>query len=409
MGACDTCPALPVTWHDTENHMNSPPVNLENHGRNLLYIVDWLPPDFGAVGQYALKWCRTRAAQGDDVVLLGLTTGPDSITEHVAAAGQPPIKGRLRVVKIHCDAGDKAGLARRSLWTLRTNLRLVGAAWPWLGWAQDIRFTGSPPFLVHLLAPLNRAFGKRLIYRIADFHPECLMAALGRTPWPLELFYRLTLAWRRTVSRFEVLGEDQRQRLLDIGIEAERIVLDRDSSPVSITPQTQPLALPPELGGHAVLLYSGNFGIAHDYETFLGGYRLHHREGVGKVKLWLCAKGVHADKLAASLEAENLPFYRSGPVPVEQLASLLVTPHAHLITLRDGFWGYVMPSKSYGCAQSGKDVLFIGDERSDAHLICSQRPKGGRYWRVGTGDSKGVASVLDILCARAGLEVWQST
>jgi len=34
---------------------------------DLVYICDWLPPDFGAVGQYALQFSREEAARGKSV------------------------------------------------------------------------------------------------------------------------------------------------------------------------------------------------------------------------------------------------------------------------------------------------------------------------------------------------------
>ena len=34
--------------------------------------------------------------------------------------------------------------------------------------------TGSPPFLLHFVVSLNLVLRRRLIYRITDFHPECL-------------------------------------------------------------------------------------------------------------------------------------------------------------------------------------------------------------------------------------------
>ncbi|PYQ56621.1 MAG: hypothetical protein DMF53_25025 [Acidobacteria bacterium] len=59
----------------------------------LVYLCDWLPPDFGAVGQYSLLFARERAAQGDDVVLAGLSSTADSVAEE--RLGQ----GRLRIVR----------------------------------------------------------------------------------------------------------------------------------------------------------------------------------------------------------------------------------------------------------------------------------------------------------------------
>ncbi|HEY7216642.1 MAG TPA: hypothetical protein VIC28_18620, partial [Thermoanaerobaculia bacterium] len=148
-----------------------------------------------------------------------------------------------------------------------------------------------------------------------------------------------------------------------------------------------------------ILLYSGNFGVAHDHETFVEGYRRHHRAGSGRVALWLNATGAKADRVEEILRGENLPVHRSRPFPLELLPSLLVTPDAHLITLRDGFVGYVLPSKVHGCVQSGRTVLYVGSPRSDVHLLCSQGLPPERYHRVDTGDAEGVARALEEIAA----------
>jgi hypothetical protein len=364
----------------------------------LLYLCDWLPPDFGAVGQYSLLFARRRAAAGEDVVLAGLSSGADSLTDEAVGAG------RLRVVRRQAAVYDRSDLPARALWTARTNLGLLWRARRFLLAADELLITGSPPFLLHFAAPLALLLRKRLTYRITDFHPECLMAEIGESrpvPWSLRAFHRLTLALRRrVVDSFEVLGEDQRRRLLAQGIPAGRIVLKRDPSPVEIAAGTAPLARPPELAGCCVLLYSGNFGVAHDYQTFVAGYGIHHRQGSGRVGLWLNATGARADRFERALRDEGLPVHRTGPVPLAQLPRLLVAADAHLITLRDPFVGYVLPSKVYACLESRRDVLYIGSRQSDVHLLCSQALAAG-YWQVENGDAAGTARALEQIADRA--------
>jgi hypothetical protein len=356
----------------------------------LVYLCDWLPPDFGAVGQYSLLFARERAAAGEEVTLAGLSS----------TAGSEETEGRLRIVRLRAAVYDKANFLRRALWTARTNLSLVWRLRREIARADEVLFTGSPPFLIHLLVPLNLFLRRRLTYRITDFHPECLMAELGRVPppIPLRLFHRLTVALRRRVQRFEVLGEDQRRRLLEIGIAPERIALKRDPSPVEIPSGTPPLEIPEELRGFRILLYSGNFGVAHDHETFVEGYRRHHlenREGSRRVALWLNATGAKADRVEEILRREGLPVHRSRPVPLDLLPRLLVTPDAHLITLRDEFVGYVLPSKVHACIRSGRAVLFVGSDRSDVHLLCARGLPPELYRRAGVGDPAAVARALD--------------
>jgi hypothetical protein len=361
----------------------------------LLYICDWLPPDFGAVGQYSLGFARELSATGKDVVLAGLSSTADSI--EVATFGN----GRFEILRFKGIQYDRSSLLKRAFWTMRTNVRLIVRLRRHLVSADEILFTGSPPFLLHFLAPLNVLLRKRLIYRITDFHPECVMAGRERVPLMLKWLYALTLFWRKRVDIFEVLGEDQRRRLLEIGIAPERIRLKRDPSPVPILAGTTPLQRPAELSAHAVLLYSGNFGVAHDHETFIEGYRIHHREGSGRVALWLNAVGAKADLVENELRSAGLPVHRSRPVPLSQLARLLVTPDAHLVTLRDPFVGYVMPSKVYGCIESGGDVLYIGSTKSDVHLLCSEWLPTTAYHQVPTGKPKMVAAALESLADRA--------
>lgn len=354
-----------------------------------VFLCDWLPPDFGAVGQYSLQRAMQMASEGRRVVLYGLSSSRSSVEE----------AGRARVVRIRAATYDRSSLRQRAWWTLRTNLRLVLRALRDLASCREIMITGSPPLLLHLVAPLNLLLRKRLVYRITDFYPEALMAGRASQPWLLRLVYRLTLFWRRRVALFEALGEDQRGRLLECGIDPARIVVRRDPSPVRIAGTEPRFPVPAVLGQRKLLLYSGNFGVAHDYKTFFAAYLRHHRQGRARVGLWLNAVGGNAEALERELAREGLPFHRTRALPLEELARLLVTPAAHLITLRSEFWGYVLPSKVYGCIESGRDVIYIGPEQSDVHLLCSTGMRGARYWRVEPGDDAAAFEALEALAA----------
>jgi hypothetical protein len=365
-------------------------VRSQSAPRKILYICDWLPPDFGAVGQYGLLSARRLAENGAEVVLGGLSSKGSS--ETCERHGD----GALKIIRLSAAPYRKDRLAERLLWTVRTNTRLVGRLLHAMRWADDVLITGSPPMLLHWIAPLNVLLRKRLIYRITDFHPECLMAARGRRSAPLSIVYRLTLFWRRRVDAFEVLGHDQRRRLEDIGIPAERIRIERDSSPVPIPPCTPALPRPDSSKGKVLLLYSGNWGVAHDHQTFIEAYRLHHQEGTGRVVLWLNALGTKARVVADALSGLGLPLARGTPLPLDQLAQLLVTPDAHLITLSDSFVGFALPSKVYGCIASRKPILFVGSAGSDVHLLCSEGVESC-YQRVDVGDVETCVSSLERL------------
>jgi hypothetical protein len=359
-------------------------------GNRLVYMCDWLPPDFGAVGQYAVLFARQWAKDGWKVTLVGLTSR-EAGREAAEAIG----KGELEIIRVHRPTYAKQNLAKRLVWTIVSNLLLVKAAFGAMRRADAVLFTGSPPLLLHFIAPLNLVIRAQLIYRITDFHPECLIAERGGADVPLTLLLWLTQFWRRRVHMFEVLGLDQARRLTEIGIPADRLCLKRDPSPAVFSPLLPPQPLPDGLsGGSGVILYSGNWGVAHDEETFIEAYSEYIRQSPAGLRFWLSAVGSKADHVEQELRRRGISVYRSTPVPLEQLPRLLLAVDVHLITLRDAFVGYVLPSKVHACIESGKRIIFVGSESSDVHLLASGALSPLDYRRVGVGEVGGLVNVL---------------
>jgi len=361
--------------------------------KRLVYICDWLPPDFGAVGQYATLFARQWAHEGWAVTLVGLTSGKAT---HQSA--KPVGDGSLEVIRVHRRTYQKQKFASRLAWTVASNILLLGAALGSMRRADTVLFTGSPPLMVHFIAPLNLLLRKELIYRITDFHPECLIAERGRSGLIVSLLLGLTRSWRRRVAAFEVLGVDQARRLAESGIAQERIRLKRDPSPIVFAPGLAPLPLPDELrGGAGIILYSGNWGVAHDETTFIEAYSKYFRQSNRGLRFWLNATGAKADRVEREFRSRGVPIYRSSLVPLEDLPGLLIAADVHLVTLRDPFVGYVLPSKIHACIESGKRILFVGSQESDVHLLASRALASNRYYRVDTGDVDGLVNALHAL------------
>jgi hypothetical protein len=358
--------------------------------KRLVYICDWLPPDFGAVGQYAMLGAREWATNGWGVTLVGLTSG-----ESHRQPAEPIGEGSLEVIRVHRRTYQKQKFASRLVWTIVANVVLLGAAFSAMRQAEAVLFTGSPPLVLHFIAPLNVLLRKRLIYRIMDFHPECLIAERGGGGLILRGLLHLTYFWRRRVDAFEVLGLDQVRRLTDIGIAEERIRLKPNPSPVSFAPGIAPLSLPDELRkGSGVILYSGNWGVAHDENTFIEAYAQYVLQSKRGLRFWLNATGAKADRVESELRSRGVPICRTRLVPLDDLPRLLLAADVHLVTLRDPFVGYVLPSKIHACIDSGKRILFVGSKSSDVHLLASRALPADRYCQVNMGDVAGVVNAL---------------
>ena len=361
--------------------------------KRLVYICDWLPPDFGAVGQYAMLEAHSWAKRGFAVTLVGLTSRESSRDLPV-----PIGDGSVEIVRVPRRKYHKQRFGERLIWTIGSNLALLRGAFAAMRVADRVVFTGSPPLMLHFIAPLNVVMRRQLVYRIMDFHPECLIAERGKSGFLVQALLRLTHFWRRRIDAFEVLGQDQALRLREIGIADSQIEIKPNPSPVAFPAGLAPLPLPGELqGGGGVILYSGNWGVAHDEDTFIEAYARYVAGSSNPLRLWINATGAKADRVERELRARGVPFYRSHLVPLEQLASLLIAVDVHLVTLRDAFVGYVLPSKVHACIESGKRILFIGSQSSDVHRLARASLAGGRYRRVDVGDIDGASAALKYL------------
>ena len=167
---------------------------------------------------------------------------------------------------------------------------------------------------------------------------------------------------------------------------------------MTFAPGIAALPLPDDLrGGAGVILYSGNWGVAHDENTFIEAYSEYSRRSKLGLRLWLNATGAKADRVEHELRSRGAPVYRSHLVPLDELPRLLLAADVHLVTLRDAFVGLVLPSKIHACIESGKRILFVGSESSDVHLLASRALPLDRYCRVNAGDVDGLANALHAL------------
>lgn len=358
--------------------------------RPLIIVCDWLPPAFGAVGQYEMARAEEATRNGRTVTLIGLGNAASVETRTLGT-------GELTIVRLAAEAPDKGDLVKRAAWAASQNTALLTAvARAAKAAPSEIKVTGSPPFLSYQVLAwrgLNRRH--EITYRVTDFYPETAFAAGKATA--LKAITPIVHALRRGADRLEALSECQLKRLVESGVPEEKIAIVRDASPVEFHPHIEP-APRPFAPDEVALLYSGNLGVAHDWKSFAEAYRQHVRAGANRVRLWLNAGGVNAPALKAYCEAHDLPVHVSAPVPLEDLAGVLLAADAHLILLGDPFWGYVFPSKTYACLDSGRPCLFLGPEASDVHALIGGDP---RHSSVRQSDVDGAVAALERLATQA--------
>src|SRR5215813_11254642 len=88
----------------------------------LVIVCDWIPPAYGAVGQYQLASARAAAAAGRQTILIGLGKANRDSEELIASVGHG---ADLKIVRLAARAANKSNLVQRALWAMNINLRLI--------------------------------------------------------------------------------------------------------------------------------------------------------------------------------------------------------------------------------------------------------------------------------------------
>jgi colanic acid biosynthesis glycosyl transferase WcaI len=164
-----------------------------------------------------------------------------------------------------------------------------------------------------------------------------------------------------------VLGEDMRARIAGKGTDPARIKIVRDGADILPSNGAQP-GLDEQIiqairgDFKFVLLHAGNLGFYGAWETLIAATRSLEEDGVGLVFVGDGAQRARIEALAR--EARNvrfLPFF-----PASKIRSVLAAPDAHVITVKRGLEGVVVPSKMYGILAAGKAIVAVAPEETDA-------------------------------------------
>lgn len=204
-----------------------------------------------------------------------------------------------------------------------------------------------------------------LVYNIRDLYPE--MALSGRVVRPtrwVKIWEKLHRWALRQAARVIVLGDDARERIIAKGVPAERIVVVRDGAklPSSATPVDHPVTRDVRSGFRFVVLHAGNLGFCGAWQTVVEAALRLNGNGAGFVlvgdgamrrEIEATANGCHAIRF--------LPFRPAAEVPY-----VLAADDVHLVTIRRGLEGVVVPSKLYPILAAGRPVLALASEDCDA-------------------------------------------
>lgn len=250
----------------------------------------------------------------------------------------------------------------------------------------------DPPFAGIVGAAVARMKRLPFVYNIRDLYPE--MAVGGEIVRPrswVGLWERMHRNALRSASRIIVLGDDMRERILSKGISPDRVVVVRDGASL---PAVQPSADHPairEIRGSAnfVALHAGNLGFYGAWHTLIDAARTFNGNGA---QLVFVGDGTNRARLEEA--SSDCPAVRFLPFrPASEIPCVMAAGDVHIVTIRRGLCGVIVPSKLYSILAAGRPILAVAPEQSDAARIVRENDCG----LVADPDSP--AAVAAAICA----------
>jgi glycosyltransferase involved in cell wall biosynthesis len=307
---------------------------------------------------------------------------------------QPPLQdgeiiNGVEVIRVGTATFTRASHWRRALSYLTLYPQLMWQVWK-LGRVDAVVSMTDPPLQVAAVT-LASCRAKRKVHWAQDVYPE-LAEELGVIVRG-GLFagvLRAVSTWAlRRQDEIVVVGRCMRERLIARGIDAGKIEVIPNWSPVAAVPADEAAAMRRKLGWEEefVALYSGNIGLAHDFETLVGAAKL--LEGSG-VRMVFAGEGPRLEEVRrATAGLAQVTFLR--PQPKEELGAFLAAADVHLVTVRAGLEGLVVPSKAYGILAAGLPVMYVGSADSEIAKLLNESGAGRVF---PNGDARGLAEAL---------------
>ena len=338
----------------------------------ILLLNLYYPPDTSATAKMACSVVEALSNSHDVTVLCGRPSYDP--TERLSwRLYQSELAGRVRIIRAGSTAFPRFNMKKRVLNYL-TYIALMIPRALFVPSDAVVAMT-DPPFqgiVGAIVALLKR---KPYAYNIRDMYPDMAVGGSIVEPGILaRIWEKLHRSALRRATCVIVLGEDMRARIVAKGVDPARVLIVRDGT--EILPPNTPLPLPdPEVvrairgSSSFVLVHAGNLGFYGAWNTLVTAARNLRNEGVGLVFVGDGAQRAQIE--AAAVDSRNVRFLDF--FPASKIPSVLAAADAHVITVKRGLEGVVVPSKMYGILAAGKPIVAVAPKETDAVSLGIQR------------------------------------
>jgi len=268
----------------------------------------------------------------------------------------------------------------------------------------DLVFVLSTPPFISFSGLMLKVFKRsKVIYNVQDLFPD-LAVELGKLKNKqfIEFLKKLSELIVRRVDKVVVVGEYMEKRireelLRETSTDTHVVTIHNwaDGDKIKVLREDEEnnfLKREWRLEGKFVVLYSGNIGYLHEFDTIISTAEYFAKEGPREIVFVFIGEGIKKSYIEEKIKEKGLYNILFFPYQSrEMLTYSLGLADVSLVTLEKGFEGMVVPSKIYGILASGKPVIAIIGEESEITEII-RRGKCGEIIKI--GDFKALSNAI---------------
>ena len=332
---------------------------------HILLLNEYFPPDTSATAKCAAQVAEALSVNHRVTVLAGRPSY-DPAERHPPYLLRREVRGNLAGERVGSTAYPRFQMRRRvSNYLTYLSLAIPRA----LSIPSDIVLAMTDPPIEGIAGALvARLSGRPFVYNIRDLYPDMAVGGSIVRPGSFTARWEAMHRWAlHHAARVIVLGEDMRDRIVAKGVDPARVVISRDGINIPETVPSPENSVAREIRGdfRFALVHAGNVGFYGAWQTLISAVRMLENDGVGLVFIGEGAMKPQVEAMGEGCRAIRfLPFRPASEVPL-----VLSSGDMHVVTVKRGLEGVVVPSKVYPTLAAGRPVLGIAPEESDVVRI----------------------------------------
>lgn len=361
----------------------------------ILVINQHFYPEVAATGQLLLDLCEDLV--GAEYKVKVITGNPNSdLNKNKKVPGKENYKG-IEILRLKNTTFNKYKMSGRVLNYLTFHF-LVFIQILFCRKPDLVIVLSTPPFISFyglLLKVLKRV---KTIYIVQDLFPD-LVVELGKikNKYFIKLLKNLSKLIIKKMDRIVVVGDFMKRKIeKEIlqgtqGVNSGHVITIHnwaDGEKIRVIGEEKERNLVKaewDLDGKFIVLYSGNIGDLHEFDTVISAAEDLEMQGWKDICFVFIGEGIKKEYIEKKVKEKGLNNVLFFPFqPREGLNYSLGMADVSLVTLDEGFEGMVVPSKIYGILASGRPVIAVVGRESEVTEIvrkgrCGEVVKIGDY------------------------------